>query len=137
MRGGLRALLSANGIDVIAEADNGADIVDLVAHLRPDVVLMDLEMPGMDGVAATAALVRRDPDARVLVLTMHADDDSVFKALRAGARGYLVKGSAPASRRVGRTRGRRRPDRLRRRPRPTHPRRAPHPARSSRMRSQT
>ena len=95
MRGGLRALLLANGLDVVAEADNGTDIIELVAQLRPDVVLMDLEMPGMGGVAATIALVERDPDARVLVLTMHADDDSVFSALRAGARGYLVKGSDP------------------------------------------
>ena len=61
MRGGLRALLLASGLEVVAEADNGADIIELVAELRPDVVLMDLEMPGVGGVAATIALVERDP----------------------------------------------------------------------------
>ena len=75
MRGGLRALLLANSLEVVAEADNVANIIELVAQLRPDVVLMDLEMPGMDGVAATITLVNRDTDAHVLVLTVHADDD--------------------------------------------------------------
>lgn len=100
MRGGLRALLEARGFDVVGEAADGAEAVALAASLRPDVVLMDIEMPDHDGITATAELVRHDPDAKVLVLTMHAGVDVVTRALRAGAVGYLVKGS-PTDRVVG------------------------------------
>jgi DNA-binding NarL/FixJ family response regulator len=93
-RYGLRAVLEGtDGIEVVGEAESGRRLVELVAATRPDVVLTDLAMPDLDGVAATRALSERFPDAAVLVLTMHADDESVFAAMRAGARGYLVKGT--------------------------------------------
>jgi len=96
-RGGLRALLSTDtGFDVVAEAAGGTEAVQLAAATRPDVVLMDLHMPDLDGVAATAQIVRENPETAVLVLTMFDDDDSVFAAMRAGARGYVLKGTNQA-----------------------------------------
>lgn len=93
-RHGLRSLLSAlPDIAVVGEAADGEDAVRLAAELDPDVVVMDLKMPGLDGVEATRRIVRRAPGAGVLVVTMFEDDDSVFAAMRAGARGYLVKGA--------------------------------------------
>jgi DNA-binding NarL/FixJ family response regulator len=93
-RYGLRAVLeAADGVDVVGEADTGRELLEVVAATAPDVVLTDLAMPELDGVAATRALSARHPDLAVLVLTMHADDESVFAAMRAGARGYLVKGA--------------------------------------------
>jgi DNA-binding NarL/FixJ family response regulator len=96
-RGGLRALLSTDaGFEVVAEAAGGTEAVQLAAATRPDVVLMDLHMPDLDGVDATAQIVRENPDIAVLVLTMFDDDDSVFAAMRAGARGYVLKGTNQA-----------------------------------------
>jgi DNA-binding NarL/FixJ family response regulator len=94
-RHGLRALLGAlPEVEVIGEATSGAQAVEQAAALRPDVTVMDLNMPGdLDGIEATRRIVGADPEAAVLVLTMFADDDSVFSAMRAGARGYLVKGA--------------------------------------------
>jgi DNA-binding NarL/FixJ family response regulator len=93
-RKGLRALLtSLPDAAVIAEAADGQQAVQLAAQHRPDVVVMDINMPGVNGVEATRQIVAADPDTGVLVLTMFEDDDSVFAAMRAGARGYLVKGS--------------------------------------------
>jgi len=93
-RAGLQLMLSScDEIEVIAEADNGATALQLAAELRPDVVVMDLRMPGLDGIEATRRLVRENPDVGVVVLTMFEDDDSVFAAMRAGARGYLLKGA--------------------------------------------
>jgi DNA-binding NarL/FixJ family response regulator len=92
---GLRALLETlEGIEVIGEATDGREAVSRAISLRPDVVVMDLQMPGMDGVEATREIVAHLPDTAVLVLTMHDDDASVFAAVRAGARGYLLKGAA-------------------------------------------
>lgn len=92
VRDGLVLLIGMlDGIEVVGAASNGAEAVELAEQLRPDVVLMDLNMPVLDGIAATALLRERLPDAAVLVLTTYADDDSVFPALRAGARGYLTK----------------------------------------------
>ncbi|MFJ5262426.1 response regulator [Streptomyces sp. NPDC088387] len=92
VRGGLVLLIGMlDGIEVVGAARDGAEAVQLAESLRPDVVLMDLNMPVMDGIAATAAVGERVPDSAVLVLTTYADDDSVFPALRAGARGYLTK----------------------------------------------
>ena len=84
------------GIEVIGEAEDGGAAIDLAARLEPDVVLMDLAMPGMDGVAATRE-IRRAGASRVLVLTSSAADESVVAALRAGADGYLSKDSPPAA----------------------------------------
>jgi DNA-binding NarL/FixJ family response regulator len=94
-RHGLRALLGAlPEVEVIGEATSGVEAVEQAAALRPDVTVMDLNMPGdLDGIEATRRIVGEDPEAAVLVLTMFADDDSVFSAMRAGARGYLVKGA--------------------------------------------
>ena len=93
-RHGMRSLLEAvPEIEVVGEGRDGSEAVDLAARLRPDVVVMDLNMPGLDGVAATREICAAQPDTGVLVLTMFEDDDSVFAAMRAGARGYLVKGA--------------------------------------------
>jgi DNA-binding NarL/FixJ family response regulator len=95
--GGLRALLATDpDVEVVAEASDGAEAVALTARQQPDVVLMDLHMPVRDGVEATREIVRASPDVAVLVLTMFDDDDSVFAAMRAGARGYLLKGTNQA-----------------------------------------
>jgi DNA-binding NarL/FixJ family response regulator len=92
-RQGLRALLAALDVDVVAEAVNGPEAVRLAAELQPDVVVMDLHMPGGNGIEATRTITRTSPRIGVLVLTMFRDDDSVFAAMRAGARGYLLKES--------------------------------------------
>ncbi len=94
VRAGLSALLgSLPDIEVVAVAADGhAAVKEVVLH-RPDVVIVDLQMPGQDGFAATREIRRVAPDAAVLVLTMSDDDESVFAAMRAGARGYLVKGA--------------------------------------------
>jgi NarL family two-component system response regulator LiaR len=96
VRKGLRALLDREaGIDVVGEAEDGERAVQLVERLRPDVILMDLEMPGIGGVEATRQIGEAHPDAKIVVLTSHAADEDVFPALKAGAQGYLLKHSAP------------------------------------------
>jgi DNA-binding NarL/FixJ family response regulator len=93
VRGGLTALLeSLPDIEVAGVAADGREAVRLAVTTRPDVALLDLQMPGLGGIAATRELGRVAPEVAVLVLTMSDDDDSVFAAMRAGARGYLVKG---------------------------------------------
>jgi DNA-binding NarL/FixJ family response regulator len=93
-RYGLTAILEqAEAIDVVASVGDGAELVSAVREFAPDVVLTDLSMPRFDGVAAITQLLRVQPELPILVLTMHEDDAHVFAALRAGARGYLVKGS--------------------------------------------
>ena len=93
-RQGMAAVLDQlDGIEVVGEAGDGEQALALVAEVQPAVVLMDLRMPGMGGLEATARLTDQSPDVAVLVLTMDEDDDSVFAALRAGARGYLLKES--------------------------------------------
>ena len=92
VRDGLSLLLGMlPGVEVIGTAVDGTDAVRQAAACAPDVVLMDLSMPNCDGVEATRLIAGRLPDVRVVVLTAFADDDSVFAALRAGARGYLTK----------------------------------------------
>ena len=90
----MRALLDAVAdVELIGEAADGDEAVAAALALEPDVVLMDLRMPGLNGIDATRKILAAAPDAGILVLTMFEDDDSVFAAMRAGARGYLLKGS--------------------------------------------
>lgn len=91
-RDGLRALLATlPGVELVGEAEDGAAAISQSRALAPDVVLMDLAMPNQSGIDATRAITAADPSVGVLVLTMFQDDDSVFSAMRAGARGYLLK----------------------------------------------
>ena len=94
VRRGMRALLgSLDGVEVVGEAATGADTVREAQLARPDVVMMDVQMPGMDGVEATRRVLAAAPSVAVLVLTMFDDDETVLSAMRAGARGYLLKGA--------------------------------------------
>ena len=96
VRKGIRALLSeAGGFEVVAEADNGQAAVLRAQESQPDVILMDLLMPGMDGIEATRQIISQQPQARILVLTSFAADNKVFPAIKAGALGYLLKDSSP------------------------------------------
>ena len=96
VREGLRAFLQTQeGIEVAGEAADGREAVEASARLRPDVILMDLVMPELDGVAAMRVLRERVPDARVIVLTSFLDDDKLLPAIRAGAAGYLLKNTEP------------------------------------------
>ncbi|WP_007516007.1 MULTISPECIES: response regulator [Pseudofrankia] len=91
---GLVVLLdSMDGLTVVGEATSGEEAVGLVGRLRPDVVLMDIEMPGIGGVEATRRIAAAHPSVAVVMLTMYGEDEFVFAALRAGARGYLLKGA--------------------------------------------
>ena len=93
-RAGLAALLAAaDGCEVVGSAADGRTAVAMALDLQPDVVLMDLHMPQLNGMEATARIVQSSPHISVVVLTMMEDDDSVFAAVRAGARGYLLKGA--------------------------------------------
>jgi DNA-binding NarL/FixJ family response regulator len=95
-REGVRALIAAApDLEIAGEADTGDTAIELARTVQPDVVLMDLQMPNRNGVEATRAIVQADPACVVLILTMFEDDSSVFAAMRAGARGYLLKGSGP------------------------------------------
>src|SRR3546814_16305259 len=91
LREGLSRSMVDEGFDVVGQADNGEEAVRLVADLQPDVVLMDVSMPEMDGVEATRAICASGSDTRVIMLTMHADKEVLAEAIRAGASGYLVK----------------------------------------------
>jgi len=92
-RFGLRTLLQGEpDMEVVGEATTGSEAVDMAVELRPDVVLMDLNMPEINGIEATRRILAENPDIAVLVITMF-DDDTVFAAMRAGARGYLLKGA--------------------------------------------
>jgi DNA-binding NarL/FixJ family response regulator len=96
-RDGLRALLlSAPDLEVVGEAGNGEEAISLAAELQPDVILMDLNMPGVGGIEATRRILRTSPHIAILVISMFEDADSVFAALQAGARGYLLKGALKA-----------------------------------------
>lgn len=96
IRAGIRALLElASDVEVVAEVATSADAIEVCADLQPDVITMDLRMPGVGGVGATRAIVTQNPHVGVLVVTMVEDDDAIFAALQAGARGYLSKESGP------------------------------------------
>ncbi len=92
-RDGLRALLNQAGMEVVGEAAGSEDAVLLVERLQPDVVLMDIQMPGPNGIEATRRITTASPHVGVIMVTMFEDDDSVFAAMRAGARGYILKGA--------------------------------------------
>ena len=91
LRGGLRRSLTEEGFDIVGEAENGEMAVAMAAELQPDVVLMDVSMPEMDGVEATRAIRLVETGPQVIMLTMHADKEVLAEAIRAGAIGYLVK----------------------------------------------
>ncbi|MFI6779515.1 response regulator [Micromonospora sp. NPDC050276] len=96
VRAGFRGLLDhSDDLEVVGEASNGAQAIEMVAATRPDIVLMDVRMPVLDGVKATAAIVERFPAVRVIVLTTFELDEYVFEALRAGASGFLLKDIEP------------------------------------------
>jgi DNA-binding NarL/FixJ family response regulator len=93
-RFGLRTLLKADStLEIVGEATNGKEAIAQASELSPDVILMDLNMPGMNGIQAIRRILTDHPEVHILVLTMFDDDDSVFAAMRAGARGYLLKGA--------------------------------------------
>lgn len=96
-RAGLRALLqSLDGVQVVAETGNGYDAIQLVERERPSLVLMDIAIPGLTGLEATARITKAWPQVRVIILSMHANEEYVRQALRAGASGYLLKGAEPS-----------------------------------------
>ena len=96
-RNGLRALLySTPDMHLVGEATDGDDVIALAEQLQPDVIVMDLQLPGVNGIEATRRILHTSPHISILVLTMYDDDDSVFAALQAGALGYLLKGALKA-----------------------------------------
>ena len=91
-RSGLRSLLATSEhMEIVGEARDGEEAIELATTLQPDVILMDLRMPGVNGIEATRRIHRTSPHINILVLTVFEDDTSVFPAIRAGARGYLLK----------------------------------------------
>ena len=91
-REGVRAMLQGlTDLEVVGEADNGDDTVARAVALQPDVILMDIKMPGANGIEATRRILQASPNIKILIVTMFEDDDSVFAAMRTGARGYLLK----------------------------------------------
>ncbi len=93
-RYGLKAMLrSEQDFEVAGEAETGEEAVELAAELKPHVVLMDIQMPGINGIEATRRILELNPDIGIVVVTMFGEDDSVFAAMRAGARGYVLKGA--------------------------------------------
>ncbi len=97
VREGLRAVLGSEpDMEVVGEAATGEEVVERAAELRPGVILMDLQMPNVNGIEATRRILEINPEIGIVVLTMFEDDDSVFSAMRAGARGYVLKGAPPS-----------------------------------------
>jgi DNA-binding NarL/FixJ family response regulator len=96
-RWGLRTLLDSEAdMEVVGEAATGKEAVERAAEVRPDIILMDIQMPGINGIDATRRIIEANQEIGVVILTMYEDDDSVFSAMRAGARGYVLKGAPPS-----------------------------------------
>jgi DNA-binding NarL/FixJ family response regulator len=96
-RDGVQALLkSLDDMEFVGEAANGHEAISQAASLQPDVILMDIQMPGVNGIEATRRIVQTSPHIGVIILTMFEDDDSIFAAMRSGARGYILKGADQA-----------------------------------------
>jgi DNA-binding NarL/FixJ family response regulator len=96
-RKGVRALLnSLANMEVVGEAEDGESVIQMANELQPDVILMDIQMPNMNGVEATRQIVNDNPDIGIIMLTMFDDDNSTFSAMRAGAKGYILKGASQA-----------------------------------------
>ena len=97
VRLGLKSFLNLQGdVEVVGEAENGREGVDLALELRPDVVVMDLVMPELDGVQATLELLKEWPEAKILVLTSYLDNEKIYPVIEAGAKGYMLKTSSAA-----------------------------------------
>ena len=97
VRLGLKSFLNLQGdVEVVGEAGNGREGVDLALELRPDVVVMDLVMPELDGVQATLELLKEWPEAKILVLTSYLDNEKIYPVIEAGAKGYMLKTSSAA-----------------------------------------
>jgi DNA-binding NarL/FixJ family response regulator len=97
MRAGLRALLkSLTLVQVVAEAGNGHEAIQLAEQHQPDIVIMDIGMPGLNGLEAAARMVKLTPAPRIIILSMHANEEYVRRSMQAGAAGYLLKGAEPA-----------------------------------------
>jgi DNA-binding NarL/FixJ family response regulator len=95
-REGLRSLFSTiSDIELVGEASRGKEAVNLAVELQPDVVLMDIDLPGLNGVEATRSILSESPSIGIVMVTMLEDDRSIFSAMRAGARGYVLKGAEP------------------------------------------
>jgi DNA-binding NarL/FixJ family response regulator len=94
VREGLRIILNGPDVVVAGEARTGAEAVDAVARVRPDIILMDIQMPGMDGLEATAAIKESTPEIPIIIMTSHEDKDLLRRAIQAGAAGYLLKGTS-------------------------------------------
>ena len=94
VRSGIRSLLETEEIEVVGEAGDGREAVELVRRLKPHVVLMDVAMGDLNGIDATRLISNEHPDVRVLVLSMHSDEQYIFEALKAGAKGYVLKSAA-------------------------------------------
>ncbi len=96
-RWGLRTLLgSESDMEVVGEAATGKEVLERATDLKPDVILMDIQMPGINGIEATRRIIEANQEIGVVILTMYEDDESVFSAMRAGARGYVLKGAPPS-----------------------------------------
>jgi DNA-binding NarL/FixJ family response regulator len=96
-RWGLRTFLDSEpDMEVVGEAATGKEVVECATEVRPDIILMDIQMPGINGIEATRRIIEANQEIGVVILTMYEDDDSVFSAMRAGARGYVLKGAHPS-----------------------------------------
>lgn len=96
VRAGIRSLLERLNAEIVAETGDGREALDLIKTREPDIVLMDIGLPGLNGLEATERAVKRFPKVRVIILSVHSDEEHVLQALRAGASGYLLKDAAPS-----------------------------------------